>query len=938
MKRAKIGHFRFIAFYEENWGSCEVSLSHMDAHHLPLAAAATALSLLSPAMAQKFPDLPAEHVSVQDFVTDEDLEVTLWAASPELYNPTNMDVDQHGRIWVTEGVNYRWKKSRPEGDRIMVLEDTDGDGKADQSSVFLQDQELKCPLGIAVFDNRVVISQPPHLLIYTDVDRDLVFNPKTDRREVLLTGFNAAQHDHSLHSVTAGPDGKWYFNGGNCGAVFTDQSGKTFYLGGPYYKSGGGEWPVDTLSAAGKVSDDGYIWASGFTVRMNPDGTEAEIIGQGYRNSYENINDSFGNLFQSDNDDPPACRNSYVLEYGSAGYFTEDAKRFYYQEWRNGMAHGLMHWRQGDPDTFDAGDIYGGGSPTGVAIYENGALPDRYIGTYFACEPGKNRVFSYQPKAKGASFEMKRHDFLDSNPEGNFLGADFSKLGVDAGAGGKKMVIGVEQPELSQGKVDPRLFRPSDVMVGPDGALYVADWFDGRVGGHATLDESASGAIYRIAPKGFQPKIPQFDLASTEGAVKALRSPANNVRWLGFMALKKKGAEALPAVKKLLSDPNQWIAARAIWLLPHLGAEGLQEAEGLLRHENWERRLVALRSLRRVTADPAKYARRLQTDPSEAVRRDVALSLRHSPESTAVPILLELARRVDISDKNAVLALRIGAGKKRSAFWKAIREDVPREPANWPAWMVRLTWSLGVGEAVPDLVARATDQSLGREERLFAVESLAFVDDRRAAVAMARLAEGDSEMRRPAESWFGRRAFGAWEKFELLEEMERLGLYDPNAPAPVPMEVPPAPEPSFAVPEVLALSGSAEAGQTTALRCVMCHKIGEHGIPYGPDLKGWAKRQTPEAFVQALIDPSADIAHGFEGAAVELKSGGEIHGRLERWDNPTIIKATGAQRQIIPPKSVKKVRPMKRSLMLSADQLGLTAQDVADLLAWFQTY
>ena len=79
------------------------------------------------------------------------------------YNPTNMAIDPQGRIWIAEGVNYREKLGirREAGDRIVVLIDSDGDGSADQSKVFWQDPYLESPLGIAVFDNQIVISQPP---------------------------------------------------------------------------------------------------------------------------------------------------------------------------------------------------------------------------------------------------------------------------------------------------------------------------------------------------------------------------------------------------------------------------------------------------------------------------------------------------------------------------------------------------------------------------------------------------------------------------------------------------------------------------------------------------------------------------------------------------------------------------------------------------------
>ena len=82
------------------------------------------------------------------------LEVTLWAESPLLYNPTALDVDEAGRLWVTEAVNYRkWGGRNPglefaEGDRVVVLSDEDGDGVAETSTVFAQDEELVSPLGL----------------------------------------------------------------------------------------------------------------------------------------------------------------------------------------------------------------------------------------------------------------------------------------------------------------------------------------------------------------------------------------------------------------------------------------------------------------------------------------------------------------------------------------------------------------------------------------------------------------------------------------------------------------------------------------------------------------------------------------------------------------------------------------------------------------------
>ncbi|MGC6467578.1 MAG: PVC-type heme-binding CxxCH protein [Akkermansiaceae bacterium] len=867
------------------------------------------------------PELEPASVNLEQFKLPADLEISVWSTSPQFYNPTNIDIDHAGRMWVAEGVNYRRHNGRrPGGDRIAVVQDTDGDGKADTSHTFVQEKALVAPLGVAVFDNVIYVSQPPELLVYTDVDRNLIFDPAVDKREVLLTGFNAKNHDHSLHSVTAGPDGKFYFNNGNCGAVFKDKSGKNFYMGGPY-KGGGGEWPVDHLAVSGKRSDDGHIWTSGFTVRMNPDGTNCEIVGHGYRNSYEQSLDSFGNAFQNDNDDPPACRVSYILEYGCAGYFTRDAQQMYRAVKRPGQDHGRAHWRQDDPGTMDAGHIYGGGSPTGVTMYENGALPDSYNGSFFACEPGKNTVFHYQPEPLGAAFKLEQRNLTTTNPDKKYAGSDF--------------VGGSSDPNDTK-----ILFRPSDVCVGPDGAIYISDWYDPRVGGHGDRDDSCSGTIYRIAPKGFKPSIPTFDLKTVDGAITALQSPAINTRYLGFAALKEHGEAALPALEKLLGHSNKFVAARAVWLLPHLGTKGIAACEKLLEHKDPQVRIAAYRAFRRADHDILKYAPKMAADFDSGVRRDVALSLRDLPASKTKSIFATLATQVDENDKNAVEAIGLGAANQENEIWLAIKEHMkPGAPHEWSDQFTKLTWRLWPSAAVKDLEARAKHSSLTPEKRAFAVESLAFIDDKSAADATLNLA-ADSPAKAEAARWLLRNGNGEWKKYNIAEELKKRGIYDPSKIVVTPVTAPKPETPKFSVEDVLKLKGNAAKGKLTANRCIMCHEFNGAGVNYGPNLKGWGQGQTLDVIARSIVDPSADIAHGYSGIGIELKKGGHVHGIASSDGDPMIITSTGGVTQMIPRGRVKSKRPykLKHSLMLSADQMGLTPQDVADLVAFLKEY
>ena len=161
----------------------------------------------------------------------------LWASEPMLANPTNMDIDSRGRVWVTEGLNYRLSRGGngrfdrdEQADKIKILEDTDGDGKADKVTVFA-DRIFPVPMGIAVEEQydkdgkyqgcRVYVGNSPDLLVFEDNDGD----DKADKRYPLLTGFGGVDSDHGVHGMVLGLDGKLYFtHGDGCCSVQHDHS------------------------------------------------------------------------------------------------------------------------------------------------------------------------------------------------------------------------------------------------------------------------------------------------------------------------------------------------------------------------------------------------------------------------------------------------------------------------------------------------------------------------------------------------------------------------------------------------------------------------------------------------------------------------------------------------------------------------------------------
>src|SRR5690606_33637273 len=287
------------------------------------------------------------------------------------------------------------------------------------------------------------------------------------------------------------------FQHGQCRAPHRDRPG---WLDAPIWQCIQRRYALQHHEYIGLVNDEGKNWGRGLALRMEPDGRKLRGMAQNLPHGYELTLDSYGNMWQNDNDDQvTTCRTTWVMENGNAGYFSADGSRFWQADKRPDQSMFAAHWHQDDPGVMPAGDNTGAGAPTGIAFYESDALGDSYLGMLLSADAGRNEVFGYRPKVKGAGFDLSdRIRFASSVPEST---ENYRWSSVD--------------------RDTTKWFRPSDVVVGTDGAIYISDWYDPIVGGHAMNDTVGYGRIYRISPTDHRMDIPTLDLTTINGQIDA---------------------------------------------------------------------------------------------------------------------------------------------------------------------------------------------------------------------------------------------------------------------------------------------------------------------------------------------------------------------------------------------------------------------------------
>ena len=532
-------------------------------------------------------DLFAQHVrttnplSAQEQLTrfhvPDGFEVQLVASETEIQKPLNLAFDGRGRIWITSTIEYPYAAAAGAGrDSIRVLEDTDGDGHANQVTVFAD--QLNIPMGLYPFHEGVVVYSIPHILVLRDRDGD---GRADDRRELFPT-LGSPRDTHGMQNAfRRGADGWVYANHG-----FANDS---------------------TISAGDGTS---IQLNSGNTYRFQLDGSKVQQFTWGQVNPFGSAWTDRGDLITADCHSKPLTlllRGAYYSSFGKP----HDGC---------GFAPELMSHHHGSTGL------------AGVAYYDDGGWPQAYRQSLFVGNVVTSRIHCDRLVFTGATAKA------------------------------------VEQPDFLT--CDDPWFRPVDLRFGPDGALYIADFYN-RIIGHyeVGLDhpgrDRRRGRIWRVVYRGDQPnKVADLTTAPLPDLITALGDPVVRRRYLALDEISDRvGSAAVPALQSVSRNGLNWRQrALARWGLFRL--EALMPSDLLLAigDADARARFHALRCAAETSELPNQVITTIiqsLSDTDTNVRRAAVDALGQHPTVTAVTALLKLRQVIDPSDDALQHAVRI---------------------------------------------------------------------------------------------------------------------------------------------------------------------------------------------------------------------------------------------------------------------------------------
>jgi len=630
-------------------------------------APALVLAWALPALAQLSPD-----EELKTLKAAPGFEVSVFASEPMITNPAAIDVDTQGRVWVAEIQWYRGGAKSPAADKIKVLEDTDGDGKADRATVFAEG--LFAPMSICVAGDKVYVATSPDLWVYEDKDGDLKADGPPKK---LLTGFGGRNHDHGAHSLVLGPDHKWWMSHGDTGFDVKGTDGSRVKF----------QW--------------------GAMLRGELDGSKLETVAVNFRNPYEICVSSFGEPFCSDNDNDgnESVRICWIMEGGNYGWF--GGPPFGKQDLATRLSADTpfrehWHFRGYMPGFVPATIVTGFGSPTGICYYEGDAFGPKYKNAPLHTDCGPRECRVYRHTLSGFGMQGTNENFL-SNQGDNY-------------------------------------FRPDDISTAPDGRLYVADWYDGGVGGHG-YNNPEQGRIFLLLPS--DKKLTRHEkpgpYANIADAIEGLKSPNLATQFLARERLLKEGQASVRALEGLLADSEPNHRARALWLLDRIGGAARESVVAQLKNSDSTYRALGVRILRRHGEEYGAAILNLASDPAPEVRREVLLAIRTLKSEKAGEVLAQMAATYDGTDRYQLEAINIAAADHKKELLARLEKNGPLSIQQFP-----LLQMLSPERAADGLLAKLGESGLDEKSANLLLQNAVNIPSVEAGWGLLKIAENSA--------------------------------------------------------------------------------------------------------------------------------------------------------------------------------------------------
>lgn len=579
--------------------------------------------------------------ALSTFEVPPGFKIELIAAEPLISDPIDMEIDEYGNMYVVEMHGYPLDKSG--SGNVILLKDTNGDGKMDERIVFAD--KLTLPAGVMRWKKGILITDAPNLLYLEDSDND----GKADIRDTVLTGFALSNPQHNTNNPMYGLDNWIYI--GHQGATSTRE-----------YKEEFGDEGTEIIFPGALDAQKLPKNANGLSVRFMPDKKKIENLS--YQTQFGHAFDQFGNWF--------GCNNS------NQGYHEVIANRYFQRNKDLVISNSIqsMSDHLNAPEVFpttthpdrqlltDVGVMTSG---CGITVYDGGAFPTPFDNNVsFVAEPVSNLVHVDVLKDKGSSFEasaiLQNKEFLTS---------------TDAWS------------------------RPVNFYVGPDGALYMLDYYrrviespewmsEQAVNAGGLYDGSDKGRIYRITATAEKAAEWTKGLKlGDESSEKLVEHLADKNRWWRTnsqrLLLDRNDKKAIPALLKMAGNQESPMGRlHALWTLEGMAELSPALIEQALKDNERGIRINAIKLAElhlKDSPDLLKTLLSLQNDNDTKVRLQLLLTLGYDNSMQAAAVRNKLLFQ-DINDKwIQIAALTASSSQTESILKEVLEKYQPNVPA-----------------------------------------------------------------------------------------------------------------------------------------------------------------------------------------------------------------------------------------------------------------